>query len=102
MEIIQTIFYLTMSGTCLFIAYKYSQMFREVSILHQASQTFRYALDVEDFACLVRGGTLEIADSKRGQFAKIILKDIGFIQMEKALENAQMGKEIYKDHTKII
>jgi len=51
-------------------------------------------LDEEDFKCLVRGGVLHCGD------IKIALKDIGFDQMNKALELAMDGINTYKDHTR--
>ena len=51
-------------------------------------------LDEEDFKCLVRGGVLHIGNMK------IALKDIGFDQMNKALELAMDGINIHKDHIK--
>ncbi len=52
------------------------------------------ALDEQDFACLVRGGVLHVGD------IKIILKDIGYIQMDIAIANAEAGIDVYKDHVK--
>ncbi len=51
-------------------------------------------LDEKDFACLVRGGVLHVGN------LRIALRDIGFDQMNHAIEKAQDGIEIYKDHVK--
>lgn len=52
-------------------------------------------LDLEDFTCLIRGGVLTINEN-----LKIALSDIGFMAMANALENAMLGKDIYKNHDK--
>ncbi len=51
-------------------------------------------LDEQDFSCLVRGGVLHVGN------LRIALKDIGFDQMNKALDSAIDGIEHYKDHIK--
>lgn len=51
-------------------------------------------LDEKDFSCLVRGGILEVGD------LKIALSDIGFDQMDKYIDLARDGIDIYKNHTK--
>lgn len=51
-------------------------------------------LDEKDFACLVRGGILRCGN------VQIALQDIGFIQMEIAIENARVGIDRYKGHTR--
>jgi hypothetical protein len=51
-------------------------------------------LDEKDFSCLVRGGVLHVGN------LRIALKDIGFDQMNKALDSAIDGIEHYKDHIK--
>jgi hypothetical protein len=53
------------------------------------------SLDEEDFKCLVRGGVLTIKDE-----VIIILKDIGFFEMDKALDSAMDGKDIGKDRNR--
>jgi hypothetical protein len=52
------------------------------------------SLDYEDFKCLVRGGILTAGD------IKICLKDIGFDMMYEAMESAEKGIDIYKEHNK--
>lgn len=52
-------------------------------------------LDENDFACLVRGGVLTIPELD----AKIILADIGFMEMGRALDSAIEGIDTYKEHT---
>ena len=51
-------------------------------------------LDEEDFKCLVRGGVLKVGD------LNLALRDIGFEEMNKALELAMDGINIHKDHIK--
>jgi len=51
-------------------------------------------LDEKDFACLVRGGIVHCGN------IHILLKDIGLIQMDIAIANAEAGIDIYKDHNK--
>lgn len=52
------------------------------------------SLDYEDFKCLVRGGVLIVGP------VKIVLKDIGFHMMDEAINLADSGVDIHKDHTK--
>lgn len=52
------------------------------------------SLDEQDFKCLVRGGVLHCGD------IHIMLRDIGFDQMNRALELAMDGINTYKDHIK--
>lgn len=54
------------------------------------------SLDEEDFRCLVRGGILQITDIKDNSRVMITLKDIGFHRMDKAIEDADKGIDIYK------
>jgi len=51
-------------------------------------------LDEEDFKCLVRGGVLQIGN------INLLLRDIGFEEMNKALELAMDGINTYKGHIK--
>lgn len=51
-------------------------------------------LDEEDFACLVRGGVVHWGN------IKIALRDIGYIQMDIAIANAEAGIDIRKDHVR--
>lgn len=51
-------------------------------------------LDEKDLQCLVRGGVLHCGD------IHIILSDIGFDQMTKAIDLAMDGIHIHKDHIK--
>ncbi len=52
-------------------------------------------LNYEDFKCLVRGGVLRVNND-----IEIILQDIGFDKMDKAITLADQGVDIYKDHHK--
>lgn len=54
----------------------------------------RVMLDEEDFACLVRGGTI-IAGN-----LKIALQDIGYHNMDDAITKADNKIDLYKDHIK--
>ena len=57
------------------------------------------SLDEEDFRCLVRGGILKV---DKGKYSiHIILKDIGFGRMDKAIHDADMGIDIRKNHEKV-
>lgn len=56
------------------------------------NENINISLDEEDFKCLVRGGILHI-----GETIKVSLKDIGFFQMEAAIDFAAEGNDIYKD-----
>lgn len=58
----------------------------------------RIKLENEDFNCLVRGGILTIEDAHFGQTFHIALSDIGFHNMERGLELAIKGVDIYKAH----
>ena len=51
-------------------------------------------LDEECFKCLVRGGVVHSGK------IRIALSDIGFDRMEHALDSAQRGIDIYKDHNR--
>jgi len=53
-------------------------------------------LNEEDFACLVRGGILTIED--KDSDINIILKNIGFDQMDEAISRADQKIDIYKNH----
>jgi hypothetical protein len=54
-------------------------------------------LDEEDFKCLVRGGVLKV-----GNELNIALRDIGFCQMDEAIDSASRGVDTYKDRQKVI
>ena len=51
-------------------------------------------LDEECFKCLVRGGVVHSGN------IRIALSDIGFHRMYKAIESAESGNDIMKDHRK--
>lgn len=53
-------------------------------------------LDTQDFECLVRGGILRIPKHN----LVIALSDIGFYEMDKAIEKANDKVDLYKDHVK--
>ena len=60
-----------------------------------AQPVFNYLkLDEKDFKCLVRGGVLHVGT------LRIILSDIGYEGMLNAIDLAQLGNDIYKDHHK--
>lgn len=52
-------------------------------------------LDEKDFTCLVRGGVLTVNDN-----LQLLLSDIGFEAMWKAIDLAERGINIYKEYTK--
>lgn len=59
-------------------------------------------LEEDDFRCLVSGGVLIHKIPKYGKEIQIILSDIGFDRMEKAIDDVIEGKLItYSDLTKI-
>ena len=58
------------------------------------SNTINLSLDEKDFACLVRGGVIHHGS------LRIYLQDIGFAEMERALDKAQAGEGTYQDHIK--
>lgn len=51
-------------------------------------------LDENDFRCLVRGGVVHAGN------LRLALKDIGYIEMDEAIERASRGIDNYKDHVK--
>lgn len=55
-------------------------------------------LDEEDFRCLTRGGILMIKNKKNNKLINVILSDIGFDRMAKALALAKAHHEIYRNH----
>lgn len=66
-----------------------------MGIFGNNEETPRYImLDEKDFACLVRGGVVHAGN------IKIALKDIGYIQMDIAIANAEAGIDNYKDHVR--
>lgn len=59
------------------------------------NKNINISLDEEDFKCLVRGGVLHINDE-----IKISLKDIGFFNMQEAIDSAVEGNDIYKNRNR--
>lgn len=53
-------------------------------------------LDEKDFNCLVRGGVLHAGN------LRIALRDIGFEQMDMAIDAASRGCDTYRDHVKVV
>lgn len=60
-------------------------------------------LDEKDFRCLVRGGMLSIMHNKANVLFNICLKDIGYIEMYKTIDDVSEGKDkIYENRTREI
>ncbi len=60
----------------------------------------KIVFDEEDLRCLIRGGILKIK-SPSGIEVEMILTDIGFPAISRALTDAMAGKDQYEDRERV-
>lgn len=101
----QSLFYCIACFCFMAIAFVYLKI---LSMLSRENNILKYplviSLDAEDFGCLVRGGILKVGHFRYGRNSLVCLalRDIGFDHMEEKIESAINGKDIQKEHVKII